>query len=564
MPRGAVSADDFFDTPWWNRPTADNPYGGDGGGGDPVLDGPGFNGEGPDYTTGGSPGFDGIPPINWTAPSSGDPYDGGTVTLPPATINITASRTHVYRIEVYDEDNDRLAVVDKWFGGKLFLALDQANSVQFSITADDAAAALMVRPNVIKVRDRWGFLVDTFVIQQTAGRRVGDAVFLDVQCASYIAQLGEEPVVLYEGEDVDGEGLTVAQHIAGLLALQIRPYTITLGDLDDAIGAETFVFHAQDTTVLNALRQLQSVLAKDLAGHFYVDANRRLVWTLVMDDKKERYLGLGANLQGLRYKTDWTQLVNRIYLYGEGQDEATRLRLTDAGEAEEYMEDASSVSTYGLNPKVKIDRRVRKPETLVRIANRVLEEFGEPRIVVEVDAIDLAKSDEYSHFEDIYIGSQYRVVDTAQGVDTTVDVVAMEIDMGNPMPVRLELTNQERRLGDLFGDMLDALTQPLDVDGERYPTMGRNYSTEAERLARAGDVRWSGVDDRGEMHDGTDWQELAGTGIPIYFATSKAGLESGVEAHALGFITAGTAAAAWYERNADNDGWVGRTIWEAP
>jgi hypothetical protein len=51
---------------------------------------------------------------------------------------------------------------------------------------------------------------------------------------------------------------------------------------------------------------------------------------------------------------------------------------------------------------------------------------------------------------------------------------------------------------------------------------------------------------------------------PIYFATSKAGLESGVEAHALGFITAGTAAAAWYERNADNDGWVGRTIWEAP
>lgn len=53
------------------------------------------------------------------------------------------------------------------------------------------------------------------------------------------------------------------------------------------------------------------------------------------------------------------------------------------------------------------------------------------------------------------------------------------------------------------------------------------------------------------------------SGIPIYKAASKAELDNtNIPHHALGFITEGATASAWYERNIDNTNWVGRTIWE--
>ena len=571
MPNQAVDAGDIFNTPWWNRPTADNPTGGTGGGAPPTWPASGWNGDGYGYPDLSSPsGWTGSFPGIWNLPADPtDPTDGGTVTTPTGgTINIRSHRLHIYRLEVYDDSNQRLAGIDQWFDGTMRLGLDEASTLRFSIARSDSSAALMVRPNTIWIRDRWGFLVDTFQIQQTAGRRTGDATYLDVMCQSALAQLGEEPIVLYEGETDDGEALTVAQHVANLLETQVRDNALELGIVSDAIAAESLVFRSQDSTILGTLRRLQSALPKAVAGHFYVDATRHLHWTLEMGPQPERFLGLGQNLKDLNYTTDWSQLINRIYMYGEGEDPATRLKLTDAGEAEEYKEDATSVATYGLAPRVKIDRRIRKPETLAMVGDRILEEFSTPQILIELDALDLAKSDEFPAVEDIYIGSNYRVVDTAQSIDTVVEVVAMEINLANPVPVALELTNAARRLGDLIGDLIDALTQPLDVDGDRYPTMGRNYSDQDARVARKGDTRWSDADDKGQMHDGSEWQDMGG-GFTVFKAASLIALESAHPAAeqdicALAVLTDGDDKYAWYEIGEESEVqvWRGRTIWE--
>lgn len=52
-----------------------------------------------------------------------------------------------------------------------------------------------------------------------------------------------------------------------------------------------------------------------------------------------------------------------------------------------------------------------------------------------------------------------------------------------------------------------------------------------------------------------------GGGMVVYKRSSAAALPASAEAHALGFITEGAEAGAWYERNSDNSGWQGRTIW---
>jgi len=220
-----------------------------------------------------------------------------------------------------------------------------------------------------------------------------------------------------------------------------------------------------------------------------------------------------------------------------------------------------------LSPAIKVDRRIRHPETLLRVAQRILEEFATPQVKIDVDLLDLAKADGIAGWRDIEIGGKYRVVDTTLGVDTTVEIVGIEVDFARPVAIRVELANQTKTLGDLIGDLVDSLQQPLDVDGDRYPTMGRNYSEREPRAGgvRAGDVRWNDTDDRAEMHDGTDWQPVGAGGIPLYQATTKAGLDNtDIEAYALGFVTAGAQQGAWFERNADNTAWIGRTIWEVP
>jgi hypothetical protein len=95
------------------------------------------------------------------------------------------------------------------------------------------------------------------------------------------------------------------------------------------------------------------------------------------------------------------------------------------------------------------------------------------------------------------------------------------------VPIRVELANQVRNLSDVIGNIATALYQPLDVDGDRYPTMGRNYSDREPREARAGDVRWN--DGRPQMHDGTDWQDSGGgvlsdgSGVAVVPADPEAG-----------------------------------------
>lgn len=566
-PPSPVTLADVFDSPTWTRPTPDTGYTPPDGAEETFTGAPGFTGGG---TFSGAPGFDGAPTDGsfWAVGDSADPDDGGTITVvtPDGSVvsmNIRASRRVFYTIEVRDPDGDRLSVITEWTRGTLRRVLDSASELSFKVPYNAEGVAELVRPNTIWLRDRWGYVIGTYQIQKRRPMGSGDESYYEIEAIDAIAQLGDEVVIQYAE---DAAGTTVEDHVTALLALQVRDGALTLGRIDPEIADIELPLYQSDTTIHAALLALQAALPREFRGRFYVDARRRFQWRLLPGDQTEQVITRAANVRAISAETDYTALVNRLYMYGEGQDVTDRLSLLDAGEAEAYLEDAASITTWGVCPAIKVDRRIRYPETLLRVAQRILEEYSQPPTVVEVELLDLAKSDDAPlGWQDIDIGGKYRVVDSDLGIDTSVEIVAIETDLARPVPVRVELANQTRRLSDLISTLVDALQQPLDVDGDRYPTMGRNYSTREPREPRAGDVRWNADDDRAEMHDGTDWQPVGSGGIPLYTATSKAGLQNtGVEAYALGFVTAGAQQGAWFERNADNTAWIGRTIWEVP
>ena len=534
-PLASVSLADWFDLPAWERPTADNPDSAPLGT-ETFTGTPGFEGTGGTEPSTGTPGFTGDPYASstWIPGSPSDPGDGGTITVVGSDGTVTlvpiyAHRVRFWRVEVYDDGGDRVAYVPHIISGKLSRKLDQASTLEFKVAMDAEGASDLVRPNYVVLRDRWGFVVDTFQIQRRRPIGQGDASYLEVVCQGKIAQLGDELVLQYEGAEV---GQTMGEHVAALLDLQEKAAPIALGVIDPEIADIELPFYAYDTNIHAALLQLQLALPKEQRGRFYLDAKGKLQWRLAPGDTTEQVITRGRNVRGLTAETDYTTLVNRVYMYGEGQDIRDRLKLTDGGEAEEYLEDTDSITQWGLSPAIKVDRRIRYPETLVRVGTRILEDFAQPQVKVDVDLYDLAKADGFEGWHDIEIGGKYRVVDTELGVDSSIEIVGIEVDFSRPVALRVELANQTKTLGDLITGLVEALEQPLDVDGDRYPTMGRNYSSRDPRETgsgsggggggaggvRMGDHRWVDGsvdgDPRLQVHDGADWQDIGGGGAP--------------------------------------------------
>jgi len=588
-PREAISVADWFDRPTWERPTDDN-------GGDGDISVP------DDFSDEGTPGFDGGEHDGYEDGDIGGTFEGGsfvghewsstdgesgggggggggTLTIVLAdgsvtSIAIEAHRRLFYRIEVYGQDGDKIATVPQWISAKLIRRLDTASTLTFRVAHDAEGAVHLVRPNSVWLRDRWGFVVDTFQIQRRRPMGRGDSSYYEIVAQGAISQLRGEVVLGYTGDAV---GATVQDHVTALMDLQARDDALTLGTIDAEIGETVIPFFAIDTNIHAAILQLQAALPKAVRGRLYVDPKRRLQWRIVAGDTTEQVLTRGRNIYNIEAETDYDALVNRVYMYGEGQDVASRLSLVDAGEDEQYIEDTDSIAAWGLSPAIKVDRRIRYPETLLSVAQRILEDFAAPQVTVKLDLLDLAKADEApAGWQDIDIGGRYRVVDSTLGIDTTVEIVGIETDLGRPVPVRVDLANQSKTLSDFISEIVDALQQPLDVDGELYDSMGRNYTEVEARAERAGDVRWNpgaggsagGIpgggdgDPRGQMHDGTEWQDVGGgagdaDAVAVWYVEDTLdALPDDVEQTALGRVTTGADAGKVYIRDDLNTSWL--------
>jgi len=519
--------------------------------------------------------------VGGTNEGGGDPDAPGTVNgLPttiggaPSALNLTPDDTVLYKLEVWQPD--RTKVVDSVpflaDGGTMTQEMDRASELTFRVPYDYTDLAHLTSPNGIAVRDRWGFLVRRFNIERVTKILESDSArFYEVYCQDLLAQLGREPVIRYQTVDADGRpaAKTVRGIVQDLLALQVFEPSVVEGVIDGAIGAREIEFFCQDTSILGALNKLRDALPKDVAGHFYIGYDGALEWRLTVGDQTAVTLDTGVI--GYEVETDYSAMANRIYAYGAGQDTRTRLKLTDAGESNEYIDDATSQSTYNIRPASYEFSEVTDADTLLLLAQRALEERKDPYMRLRVNLLDLAMDDS-SRFSqpDLTIGGNYTISDSTFSVSVAAEIRRLRVDLSDPMNVDVDVSNRREQLGDIIEQILKSLNPPVDVndDGSRYPTIPRLGKDEyidpddAEFIPGLGyrngdlkhEVRTEDATDKGYMffhdvnpangqpysEDDGIWTRLAlysDVGEPFVTAADRASLDSAMSDGQIGYTT---------------------------
>jgi hypothetical protein len=464
--------------------------------------------------------------------------------------------------------------IPHFLDGDYSATLGEAAVLRFSITADDPAAASLVHPNRIVLRDRWGLVLDRFFPRKRLRKRDSDALFVHVEAHSLIAGLAKQPVLEYSLV------ATVQEHVAWLLAQQVGDAPYTLGVIDEPLASYELLFEASAMTVLAALNELRSLLPVHLRGHFYITNDHQFRWRREVGPAG-RKIQVGMNLRGMEYSTNEDDLVTRLYMYGAGQNGYRKLRLSDApGQVNDYVE--ANTGTYGIIAQVKHDNRILWPQTLLAKAQAIISEFSTPAVEITVDVLDLAMADtsqDLSEWGDYYVGGRYLIEDPQQDIEETVTVAKVDYDLANPVPVKLSLSNRQRTLADVFRDMDAKYGGKTDVtqgEGDTYNNITRIFTGGEidEATGEATDDEYANLDYRegdlrGDGQGGIAYRQQpvpAGAGdarggrwvdlVPSYTADTLAELpnDTDVPPNAIGRVEEDPANP--YVRNGDNDGWL--------
>jgi hypothetical protein len=477
-------------------------------------------------------------------PPEGDPLG------PEERVCLSSSASKTFTFEIRDGDGDLVQEISDILSATLTEELDAASILEFTLYGDNGAVANLTSANEVWLRDRYGIRVDTFRISQTRKWRNEAAYFFSFEGVSSVQQLGREWVESFNSESGD----TARDIIEALLENQEQTPIIEVGDIDKTVGDEEIIFSVSQMTVLEALIELQRTLTTE--GHFFVSANHKLCWSAIVGSRGETF-SVGEQIRGLDVQYDWSSnMVTRLYLYGMGATSESRVRLSDHGDySVDYME--RNIALYGIVPYRKIDNRIKKPETLANMAQRILKRYAGPSLTVSVEALELSKADEDTEtdtrwlksFEDVFIGSVYRIVDAAAAVDTEVEIVKIQRDLSKVLPISVELNSRRESLSNYFDRILSQLNPEMDVmdDRSRYPHVGRifdstdDYSGYSDLEYKKGDWRhtpdgmeywedgWHDVTDKDregslrinpdtgelERYDGTEWTTTDGDGNPL-------------------------------------------------
>lgn len=119
---------------------------------------------------------------------------------------------------------------------------------------------------------------------------------------------------------------------------------------------------------------------------------------------------------------------------------------------EEYIEDTTSQTAYGIKIKRITDKRITHPSTLLLWAQRVLTQFKDPIYYYTVGAVNLAEHPDFSFdIEELEIGQIVRVINSDLNLNVNVKIVSLTTNLSRPEEITLELANATKTLSDSIG-----------------------------------------------------------------------------------------------------------------
>ena len=358
-----------------------------------------------------------------------------------------------YQLWAFTQAGAKAAVLEKAFGISLTKEANAASALSFSIPSDDAKTSFITTAYEIKV---WNTIKSRFeglfVLEDATDQWSSSGKYIACKYNGAMGQLTDEENVSY---DTGATPLTPTAIITALLALQERTPAITVGTIEPTT---TFCIAVENVTLMKAVSECVSYIG----GYIEVDEDRHFNWYNEPSGSPTREIRYQKNMKGVTRKRDFTSITNKLYAYGYGETEA-QVTLIDAGEAEEYIEDATSQTAYGVHPRRITDKRITHPSTLLAWAQKVLAEYKDPIYSYTVDSVNLAVHPDYSFdLENLEVGQIVRVVNsdlidplTGLGLNVNVKIVKVTTNLSRPEEISLELANATKSLADLIAASAD-------------------------------------------------------------------------------------------------------------
>ena len=360
-----------------------------------------------------------------------------------------AYRTVEYHLELRSKTGTLLAHLPWWDKAVWTQETNVPDRLEFTYPAWDEVCADLETPNQVWLRDSAHEyeLLQKFRIQVV--KQVSEKnEYVAVTCEDLLCQLADEWIDEYEGGPTD----TVADALSDWFGRQVNSPKLSRYLVSSGIANEQMEISVVNQSVLAAIRNLQ----EKLGGYMRVSPARRFTWTTSIGKNIGQQIRRGKNLKGIEVERDFTEMTNRLYAYGAGQNRDSRLTLKDAGESHEYLDDSSSQSTWGrIVCGVYHNSEITDASTLKKVAQKILAAESDPRIDYLVDIPDLSQdANAPRDFEHIELGARIVLIDEKLGISTTQHVVKVERDLRKKLNITVGLSNKKQLLGHLIAELI--------------------------------------------------------------------------------------------------------------
>jgi hypothetical protein len=372
--------------------------------------------------------------------------------------------------------------------------INEAGTLTFKVRHNNPAVSRLTLANWVWLRDENRMLIGKFRISNRTPCRDVDGAYVEVVCHDALAQLGRETLSDYDtgASAAYPSGMKVSEVVFDLLNNhQYQTPLISVAEIDPVIGEEIISNYTPQGTILGCLKEIQSTLSLDKVGYFYVDCDHRFHWRRWIGWQRAQVFAPGYNAQVIQRSENIDGFFTRLFIYGEGEDPVTRLKLSDCTDPStnlpyqhEYMDAANTVmSEYGVWTKLVVDKNIVDPETLWWRAKRLLSEQTHPPYEWTVTPVDLSHVDNEDDRIDaaaIYPGSTVRIYDKELGFDDYVYIVGVKRNLDKPLVPQVQLSTRPTTLVWHIQRVIQKLDPPLRVGtgcraNQRYPRIGRTF-----------------------------------------------------------------------------------------
>lgn len=376
-----------------------------------------------------------------------------------------AHETFKYFIEVRNKDGLILAVLDKWTNANYSEIKNEPSTLTFDYPGLDDKAQYLTFPNMIYLFDQKYTLIEKFYILPSIKSMSNGVYKSSVNCASLMWQLSKENLN-YEVNDSSQK--TVRTILEDWFYNQVDSYPLSIGFLDSNIADQEISISVENSNILEGLNKIYDQLQ---VGEFWVNPKyNQFNWKNKRNDYLAQEIRINKNLTGIKKDVAFNELFNRIYVYGDTDDDG-KLKLTDiSGYSEEYIQDDSSVSLYGVKSITKIlDVNRNNISILEKYANGFLKEFAFPRTYYEIDCVDLfaAYPSKFSYMN-LKMGSKVKIIDENLGIESIEEVTGIDRNLDSPINIKISLGKKTPNFKDTFGRILKRINELENRDTVSY------------------------------------------------------------------------------------------------